>query len=386
MKYRNLRINKNFVKNTLLSVGITSSLVLGTLEGIPMFLNGKDDLDYNNLNYIEMKNDSFADEFNEIYYSSEELQEQWGDIYPELITFIEEYGAYFDQEKILNKLANVQFIITPRSEDKVLAMTDNDKNQISYNERLSSKKRDQIKEVKLHEAFHYLFQDGFFKSDYNVSHIGLSLDEGNANLLTEESGVNVKTTLYEKYSTYVKVLCEIIGPEEYLDAAGSHDWLKLLDYLDDYCTRDEAIELIKNIDKACNYYDSHGSQYDIKVWETIEEMYEKKNGETIEASNDIVMKTYHNKYSGKYYEIKEAKGPTQTRVNKNYYLDNDDPATIDFVRNGKRYGTAILNDKNEIVSGEVLENYYYDDDNNIVDKDGNPIDDNVISLGNNKTK
>jgi len=385
IKIKKLNVNKKNMKKLAIALGIAGTLAFSSIEGMMQFSNGGNDLDYTNITYIEEQNNKFVDNFNNIYNNSEELQEEWGEIYPELINFIQEYGAFFDQNKVIHKLKNVEFVHNPRNDSNLLAETDNDHNKIIYNEKLFYKKQAEIKEVKLHEAFHYLFQDCFFKSNFNIFHIGLSLDEGNANLLTEESGVNVKTTLYEKYSTYVKVLCEIVGPEKYLDAAGSHDLFKLLDCLDDYCSRREAINLIKNIDKASNYYDSIGTDYDMKAWETLEKMYEKKHGVTIDNSNDIVMKAYHNKYSGDYYQIPEAQGPTHIRVNKKYFLNKDEPTTINFVRNGKKYGYAVLNDNNEIVSGQVLENAYYDEYDNIVDKDGNYVEDNIINLVDNQS-
>ena len=366
-----VKMNRKNIAKLVATLGLTGAIALGTISAGP-YINPDThfvDFYYIDTKDIHLDNQDFYNRFNEIYKNSVELQEQWDIIYPELSQFLLEYGDKLDQEQVLDTLSNLKFVIAKRDEGSVLAMTNYKKNEITYNERLFTKKPEQIKELKLHEAFHFLFQQNFYGSFLNFFDIGRQLDEGTADILTKESDAYAGVTVYGKNSNYVKVLCEIIGADHYLDAAGSHDWLKLIDYISEYCSKGDAKKLLKSIDRACVYYDDKGTDDDIEAWKIINKMYENKNGYTIEDSNDEIMKVYSNSLLDTRYKITGARSYVHAVVNKRYFLGKTEPTSVTFSQMGKKYGEITLNIDNSFATGKVLENEYFDENGNIVDKD-----------------
>ena len=365
-----VKMNRKNIAKLVATLGLTGAIALGTISA--HFV----DFYYIDTKDIHLDNQDFYNRFNEIYKNSVELQEQWDIIYPELSQFLLEYGDKLDQEQVLDTLSNLKFVIAKRDEGSVLAMTNYKKNEITYNERLFTKK------LKLHEAFHFLFQQNFYGSFLNFFDIGRQLDEGTADILTKESDAYAGVTVYGKNSNYVKVLCEIIGADHYLDAAGSHDWLKLIDYISEYCSKGDAKKLLKSIDRACVYYDDKGTDDDIEAWKIINKMYENKNGYTIEDSNDEIMKVYSNSLLDTRYKITGARSYVHAVVNKRYFLGKTEPTSVTFSQMGKKYGEITLNIDNSFATGKVLENEYFDENGNIVDKDGNPTSDSFVDFDN----
>ncbi len=377
-----INVNHKNIEKFFVTVGIGGMITLETISAGP-FINPRThlvDFYYVNTKNINLSNEEFVQKFDEIYSESPKLQEQWKDIYPELQEFLRQYADVLDQEEILDTLKNLKFKVGKRDEGTLLAVTNYMTNSITYNERLFVKKPEQIKELKLHEAFHFLFQQNFYGSFLNFFDIGKQLDEGTADILTKESKAYANVTVYGKNSNYVKALCEIIGGENYIDAAGSHDWFKLIDYISEYCSVGEALKLLRSIDKACLYYKDKGTKYDEKAWTVINKMYEKKNGVSIENSNDEIMKVYSNTLLGTRYDITGARSYNHAQVNKNYFLDLEQKHKIVFERLGKKYGEITLNEDNSFASGEVLKNEFFNDDGQIVDKDGNLTEDEYVDF------
>ena len=52
---------------------------------------------------------------------------------------------------------------------------------------------------------------------------------------------------------------------------------------------------------------------------------------------------------------------------------------ITFSKQNKLYGTVYLGDNNEVVSGEVLAEGFYNEVGEVVDLDGNEIEEEIIS-------
>ena len=183
---------------------------------------------------------------------------------------------------------------------------------------------------------------------------------------------------YEKNAYYVRVICELIGSENYLTAFGDHDYNELIGYLANYSSRRDADSLISSINSACT--DTRmNTESDQDAREILEEIYFNKNGVSVEESNDNVMKCYFNKLFQTEYEIEGARFAYHASVNKNYLVNTDMVPNITFSKQNKLYGTVYLGDNNEVVSGEVLAEGFYNEVGEVVDLDGNEIEEEIIS-------
>lgn len=231
--------------------------------------------------------------------------------------------------------------------DGLLAEYDPNKNAIYLNKCLKYKKDSQVAEVKEHEMYHYLLSGGFSFNNNNFFHTGLSLDEGIATLLTQESGSFDNTVYYTKNANYVRVICELIGSDNFMIACGNHDLSELTDYLSEYSCKSDAKKLIKLIDEACLDYGIIATDEDIEAWDIINDMYINKNGVSIEDSNDLVMKVYSNKMAGTSYGIDNKPSFSVPKVSKNYFLNTDMEPKIIFESGGEYCGEVLLNNSTQ---------------------------------------
>lgn len=378
-----IKYNKKKIRSIIVAASLAGSLVAGSVH-FGFHLNKEThlpDFYYLNTKNIDLESDELLDEFDKIYNDSDVLQKYWQDIYPQLSDFILKYGTYLDQEELLDTLPDLKIKVTNKiSNDKrFLAVTKSDDVSITLNERLFFKKSTEIKEVILHEAFHYLFQQNFSNSPLSFSNLGRQLDEGIATLLTQEyncyDGVNMP---YKKSVNYVQVLCELIGAENYMKATGKHNISELINYISQYCSKNDATNLIKHIDKACIYYDTKATDDDKKAWKIINQIYEAKNGITIEESSDLVMKIYSNNLLDTDYFIDGARYNHHAYVHKNYFVNFTQPY-ITYIQNGKQYGEIKLDSNNNCKTGVVLKEGYYSDNGTVINDDGNEIIEQTIN-------
>ena len=322
-------------------------------------------------------NEELLNEFLNIYNSNENMQHYWGCIYNELTDFISNNGQYLDQQQLIDTLPELKFeeVDQIAFSDNALASYNYNSNTISFASRFFYKSPEQQKEITLHETFHYLF---FQQFSGTLGSGAPSLNEGTASLFTREYNAYVGVDAYEKNAYYVRVICELIGSENYLTAFGDHDYNELIGYLANYSSRRDADSLISSINSACT--DTRmNTESDQDAREILEEIYFNKNGVSVEESNDNVMKCYFNKLFQTEYEIEGARFSYHASVNKNYLVNTDMVPNITFSKQNKLYGTVYLGDNNEVVSGEVLAEGFYNEVGEVVDLDGNEIEEEIIS-------
>ena len=373
-------LRKRNIRKTITKISIGGTLLLTSLASGYLLSNNRHSF---NMNSVQVSNEDLLKEFNDIYNNSSELQEEWSDIYPELSDFIENYGSYLDQGELLYTLPKLKFKkVDDIADGRILAQFDSSSNTILYSKKLDSKKDSSIKEIKLHEAIHYLFQGNFSETGINFSHKGKYLDEGNASLIVREYDCYSGVDDYEKSTYYVRSICELIGTDKYMTAVGGHDLDLLITYLNEYSSSKDGSKLVDYIDSASFQHDTYGTDDDKKAWEIIEKMYIEKNGISIEESSDVVMKIYSNKLAKTTYEIEGARGYSNAHINKNYFVNIEEP-TITYSAFGKDYGTATINENNVVENIKVLEDGYFDENGNTVDNDGNIIETNYLEFNSN---
>lgn len=336
-------VNKKNVLKVLVGLGVGSVLLLSS-RGIAQVINFSDSTDI-----VQLSNDEFLSQFQDGFIDSIELKTELEDVYPTVCEFIDEYGQYLDQKKLLDTVSTLEAVMLPDEEfgDGLLAEYDPNKNAIYLNKCLKYKKDSQVAEVKEHEMYHYLLLGGFYSNSTNFFHTGLSLDEGIATLLTQESGSFDNTVYYTKNANYVRVICELIGSDNFMSACGNHDLSELTDYLSEYSSKSDAKKLIKLIDEACLDYGIIATDEDIEAWDIINDMYINKNGVSIEDSNDLVMKVYSNKMAGTSYGIDNKPSFSVPKVSKNYFLNTDMEPKIIFESGGEYCGEVLLNNSTQ---------------------------------------
>lgn len=334
---KNLKINKSNVKKIFIGLGIGGIIVLVAKNG---FIKNNDvqqyipntvqkvilsDDEYTSYeNKLNLSNEEFLKRFDEIYYNSDNLQENWSDIYPEIREFVSLYGKDLKQDKILESLPKLKIITDSKIPgNDSLAMYDNKKNVIKLSSSLKYKKISEMKKTKLHESFHFLFQDGFYESSKKYNKKGIMLDEGLVSLLNQEFECNDNGDNYMKASNYVRILCEILGKEEFMYASGAGGMDYLVEKLSQYSSEEDAIKLIDNIDKASVDYNHKNTEYDKKAWKIIYNIYQNKHGKSVEDSNDEIMKLYCNQTLGTYYDILGNEYSIRITANKNYFINQN---------------------------------------------------------------
>ena len=121
---------------------------------------GKLGLYYVNTKNIHLSNEELLDEFNKVFYSSDKLQKEWKDVYPIISDFILKYGDKLDQEELLDTLSTLDFeyIDGLRVRLPYVGMYDFEGNIIHYDDIIEYKDEDEASEIRIHEAFHYLFK------------------------------------------------------------------------------------------------------------------------------------------------------------------------------------------------------------------------------------
>lgn len=336
-------VNKKNVLKVLVGLGVGGVLLLSS-RVIDQVINFSD-----STNIVQLSNDELLSQFQDGFNESLELKSELEEVYPAACEFIAEYGQYLDQEQLLDTVSTLDTVTLPEEDftEGVLAEYKPDKNAIYLNERLKYKRDSKILEIKEHELYHYLLSGGFSFNNNNFFHTGLSLDEGIATLLTQESGSFDNTVYYTKNANYVRVICELIGSDNFMSACGNHDLSELTDYLSEYSSKSDAKKLIKLIDEACLDYGNIATDEDIEAWDIINDMYINKNGVSIEDSNDLVMKVYSNKMADTSYEIDNKPSFSVPKVSKNYFLNTDMEPKIIFESGGEYCGEVLLNNSTQ---------------------------------------
>lgn len=349
---KKININKKNLKKSLMCLGLSGALVLGTISAGPYidFKNQSLGLRYVNTKNIHMSSEEFLAKFQEIYQNSPTLQDEWSSFYPELCDFISVYGEYLDQEEFLDTIHNLSFVYGDTSIEKqnLIAQYHIFKNSIHYSDNIQSKKRDEVKEVSFHETIHYFFHQNFTFSFMNLFLFGNMLDEGNASMITREYNDYVGVDCYDKAVDYVRVLCELIGSDNYMKAACGHDVFQLVSYLSEYTSYTKALLLLPKIDIASRFYNSKGTSFDKAAWNIIEEMYYNKYGISIEDSDDDIMKYYSNRWAGTEYIIQGGKYNHNFDLQKNYFVNIGD-AVLSYKDGDGNYHSVVLDDNSPYI-------------------------------------
>ena len=339
---KNLNANKSNIKKLIIGLGISGVIVFSTVTGImhpekiqeiPQQLQ-EVVTGTKTVNKLGLSNEEFVNRFDEIYYSREDLQKELDDIYPELRDFMSNYGKYLDQDQILKALPNLKVSSNGSFSGDTMAQYTYKDNTIKFSKDLKNKSAGEIKKTKLHECFHFLFQQGFLESNRKYKDLGWVLDEGLVSMLNQEYDVYEGRDNYKKASNYVRVICELIGTDKFMEYAGYHDLEGLIKELGQYSSEKEAKELIENMYKSAERYRTSSTSYDNSAWSTINKMYKNKNGISIEDSEDYIMKVYANETNSSGYKIPGAEFNSSAIANKHY-----------FVKDGKN--SIIIRETNE---------------------------------------
>ncbi len=341
-----VNINKKNIKKLIIALSTGAIITYGSITtGAHIDKNTHlPDFYYINTDNSKLSNEEFLKEFNKIIDSRSDLKENWSEIREELNQFIYDHGEELNQERILKMIKNLKIKYDDNDFGDTVATTRYYNDTITYNGRFKLKTSDEQKEIKLHEAFHILFGKGLSGTTFNFTELGKSLDEGTAQLLTEESDAYANAALYSKPTTYVKTICELIGEDKYLEALNSNDIWKLIDYLNEYGNLFDTIKLLSLIDKSYIYYSST-TDADEEAWKIIDKMYEKKNGVSIGQSNDEVMKIYSNKYGRTSYKITSSDSVAGNTVEKNYFINIEEQPKIHLSNSA---GTLYLDENNSV--------------------------------------
>ena len=341
---KNLNANKSNIKKLIIGLGIGGVIVFSTITGImhpekiqeiPQQLQ-EVVTGTKPVNKLGLSNEEFVNRFDEIYYSREDLQKELDDIYPELRDFMSNYGKYLDQDQILKALPKLKIKSNVSLSGETIAQYTYKDNTIELSKDLNYKTEGEAKKAKLHECFHFLFQQGFLESNRKYKDIGWMLDEGLVSMLNQEYDVYEGRDNFKKASNYVRAICELIGTDKFMEYAGMHDLEGLIKELGKYSSESEAKELIENINIAGQHYRTNGTSEDHSAWSKIEKMYENKNGVSIKNSDDYLMKIYGNENNLCGYKIPGAEFNSSAIANKHY-----------FVKDGKN--SIIIRETNEEV-------------------------------------
>lgn len=345
------KINKRLVAEYVLCFSLGGALVISALKaGFHINKNTHlPDFYYINNKDINMTSKELLEKIQEIYDDRDELKKYWKDIYLELCDFILKYGEYLDQEQILDTLPDLKFEISEDLDDS-LGAYELYQNKIVFNKSLFSKCEEIQKEIIFHESLHYFFFQHFAYSSM-YSNEGKSLDEGIVSLLTREYKCYGGCDDYIKNVYYVRIICELIGEDNYICALGHHNINELKNYLCEYASDKDINNLINYIDDSCSmkndlsYYITR-TEYDYKAFEIINKMYEKKHGISIENSDDIIMKCYSNILFDTRYYIDGGVYPYDTLVYKNYFVNRNNTSIV-LLDDGMYYGRINIDDKNK---------------------------------------
>ncbi len=209
-----------------------------------------------------------------------------------------EYGQYMNQDELLDSIKSFEVVETSNREEiasgEALAFYTGDENRIYIDDQLTV---DSIKRTCLyHEFLHYYSQSGLY--DYNTygsGYIGYALNEGFTEMLNSEFNDDELFT-YHKEAAYVGAICEIIGPEAFERAYFGNSIEMLIDEISKYCSYEDAIALVKNIDNSKAAYESfvindNDEDYanfvssNVNAWDIISMMYENKYDRDITEDN-----------------------------------------------------------------------------------------------------
>lgn len=357
-KIKKLKINKKAIISLITGLGLSGAVILSSnsventinnfFPDMPSITLEEDStnygptLDQDDIGIGYKPNyDGISERFNQDFHDSLELVSSLSDVYQPIADFVASHEGYFD-DSLIQRLEDLQVkeMDDKKYGENVLAMYDNKSNTMFLKDKLRYKKEAEMKEIKEHEFFHFLFNKGFSQTTFNISHTGIAIDEGVATLLTQESGDYAGVVLYKENANYVRVLCELIGTDNFLKTYIDNSLDELYTYLSEYMSMADARKLITKIDEACKDYGIVKQKADKEAWELIDAAYTAKTGTSVKESNDPIMKYYGNALADQAYSIDEARSYLDVNVQKNYFLNISTPKVV-LEHGGEVYGEII---------------------------------------------
>lgn len=371
---KNLNID---YKKLMLCFSIGSTITLGTITCDSIKYN---DDTFNRVEDVHYDNEDLLNVF-ESEYSNTTLNSLFNSVSDNLSNFILEYGDYLNQDRILNSMNNLKVIVDSNNQFDNYISYDASLNRMNINKSIFYESSRKIEEEKLEAGLKFLFQSQLENEILFSGDLGHSLDEGFISLLLREYGYDDKVD--SKKEDYVRILCELVGKDNFFKAQASNDINIIEDSIDNYIGKGNAKKFLKAIDCACAD-NNYGNENDNDVWEYIDKIYFAKNNVSIGDSEDYAMKIYANKFFIKNYDIPGARTNINAILDKNYFI-NVDEAVIRYYQYNILYGTVTLGNDNEIVSGRVLVDGFYNNDT-VVDYFGNEIETEEIIFGDSQKK
>ena len=261
---------------------ITILLGLAVFTGSYLAMNIAEDV---YINELYSDDNSYTQEYIDVNsYTNEEFLAALKEANPELEEYIDltqdvilKYGNYINKSHILNSIGGMDVIHTSNKtemiKDNAIAFYSKDENKIYVSDNIEDEDTENI--CLYHEFLHYYSQSGLYDyNDYGDGYMGYALNEGLTEIINAELNGRFLYT-YHKEASYIQALCEIIDPEVLLKAYFGNSIEYLIDEMSTYCTEDEAISLIKNIDVAKDSYTSYSNTGNIEDYENFESANEK---------------------------------------------------------------------------------------------------------------
>lgn len=333
------------ILSATIALGVYSGLYDGIGENEPVYK----DPTYVTEEYVEDDSEEYIDEeYEEEYETEDEAIEEaydpenfYDDLYEasgdnkEFVSMMEkpirdnmDHMLYRDLLNTIDDLEIVEGETEAMKENStIMAQYEDTRNRITYREDVDSYYLD---ETLKHEAFHYLSQSGFCKTNSLFDgYIGNALNEGMTQQLVKEY-YNGSSNIYPVEVAYCCALTEIVGSEFMREAYFTNNLDLIIDRLSEYVDEDEALSLLKNMDDASvnyDYYINSMSSDDLinfnnnneVIWEIMDKAYYRAFGK--EMYDDKIMLTY---MSGTCLEDKvndKVEGILYVSFNKGYFND-----------------------------------------------------------------
>ena len=297
---------------------LTSILSLGIIISA-LSINGC--VDYGEARAIEVSTVSVESQLDPASFYKELYNNSDSEFKKEILDLtkiaIKDNGNYIDQEDIINKFSQLDFVYTSNDElltntsDDIIGRYDPETNTIYLKEGLDE---DVLYTTIFHEMLHFFSNSGFTSLAIDKKgYIGDALNEGMTQLLVNEY-YNNQLFVYSNEVSFTKALIEIVGNDFMREAYFSHDLDSLINELSKYSSYNDAISLLKNMDNAkVAYNDDDRENYNVfsgRCWDIIETIYFNKYG--IDMEKDKLMMSYK---EGTSYD-------SVVSVSKKYYIDN----------------------------------------------------------------
>lgn len=297
---------------------LTSILSLGIIISA-LSINGC--VDYGEARAIEVSTVSVESQLDPASFYKELYNNSDSEFKKEILDLtkiaIKDNGNYIDQEDIINKFSQLDFVYTSNDElltntsDDIIGRYDPETNTIYLKEGLDE---DVLYTTIFHEMLHFFSNSGFTSLAIDKKgYIGDALNEGMTQLLVNEY-YNNQLFVYSNEVSFTKALIEIVGNDFMREAYFSHDLDSLINELSKYSSYNDAISLLKNMDNAkVAYNEDDRENYSVfsrRCWDIIETIYFNKYG--IDMEKDKLMMSYK---EGTSYD-------SVVSVSKKYYIDN----------------------------------------------------------------